>query len=106
MSPKFISGHRLHGTCLYGWDDFISDGWDTARIREASPQIHAVLGVPAHFGWARCFYPVHVNDYTLPRCIPFTDMGLAPILATASGQTGSCVEPLRSSLSLQMNTEL
>ena len=46
MSQKFITDHRSHGNWLHGWDDFISDGWDTARVREASSRIHLTRGIP------------------------------------------------------------
>ena len=46
---------------------------------------------PRRLGWARCFYPVHVNDYNLPRCIPYRNGSRQN---THPGQTGSCIRPL------------
>ena len=46
MSMNFNTDHRLRGTWMYGWDDSISDGWDKARILEASSRILLTRGVP------------------------------------------------------------
>ena len=46
---------------------------------------------PSCLGWARCFYPVHVNDYNLPWCLPYR---CGSRQNTHPGQTGSCIRPL------------
>ena len=44
MSPKFILGIRLHGTCLHGWDDFISAGLDCLSVHTRLMQLPLTRG--------------------------------------------------------------